>query len=145
MGVNCDACSDQQTTDFRDRNTRPKYNIPVKFKPPFRKLPELKVTTVILSYVGYEEDLNHMLQILSRNCRNFYQNWHQFLRRAVTSYEPWIKDVVEFGDEKYQADCVFPKEDQLLNFPKDTIIRLSEIRYKTSSAKGQSQFGLGGI
>ena len=98
-----------------------------------------------MSYVGYEEDLNHMLQILSRNCRNFYQNWHQFLRRAVTSYEPWVKDVVEFGDEKYQADCVFPKEDQLLSFPKDTIIRLSEIRYKTSSAKGQSQFGLGGI
>ena len=41
MGVNCDACSDQLTTDLRDTATRPKYNVPIKFKPPFRLLPDL--------------------------------------------------------------------------------------------------------
>ena len=111
MGVNCDACSDQLTTDLRDTTTRPKYNMPIKFKPPFRRLPDLQVTAVVLSYLDYEEDISMLLQILSRDCRNFYANWHQFLRRTVTSYEPWIKDVLEFGDEKYQADCVFPSED----------------------------------
>ena len=50
----------------------------------------------------------------------------------LTVWEPWIKEVAEFGDEKYTADCVYPREDQILEMPRDEIVRLSEIRYKPS-------------
>ena len=106
MGVNCDTCTDQLTTDFRDKRQM----MPAKFKPPFRQLPDPKVTAMILSYMEYEEELKWLLDHISTDSRKFLRNQHPILRKNYISYEPWIREVIEFGEAKYQADCVYPSE-----------------------------------
>ena len=60
-------------------------------------------------------------------------------------YEPWVKEVVEFGDGNFTTDCFYPRGDQLFEMPRHNgVVWVKEIRVKPSDNSGKP-FGLGGI
>ena len=144
MGVNCDACSnDNQAIDLRDQE-RPQRYPARQQRPPFRQLPDMFVTMVMLSYLGFEDEVKYLLCKISRASKRYYGLQQQILLRVLTSYEPWVKEVVEFGSKSHVADCVYPREEQLLEMPRDDIARLGEIRLWHGKGENGHQ-GLTGI
>ena len=72
MGVICDTCSDANVVDLRKERIR-QNNIPIReMKPPFGCLPNLHVTLVLLSYLGYEDEISELLHLLSKETMRYY-------------------------------------------------------------------------
>ena len=72
MGVNCDTCSDTSAVDLRDERIRQKIQPIRELAPPFKQLPNLHVTAVLLCYLGYEDDIRYILNNLSRSTKKYY-------------------------------------------------------------------------
>ena len=80
-----------------------------KVKPPFPKLPVFNVSALILSFTGYRDDMETLLNLLSHNSAK-YMAIHSNILAAFLL--PWIPDTafteVEFGGSVYDYNKIFP-------------------------------------
>ena len=107
----CDTCNDSNAVDLRQERIRTK-STPIKeMRPPIVGLPSLYVMALLLSYYGYEDEVEALLCLLSHGTTRYYKFEQKSLKRVLTAWEPWVCDVIFFGDVNYKADCVYPRED----------------------------------
>ena len=67
--------------------------------------------SLVLGYYGYFDEVIELLYLLSKSTTGYYRAEMYNLKRQVRSWEPFVTEVIFFGDEKYKADCIYPRED----------------------------------
>ena len=80
-------------------------------RPPFAGLPSQRVMSNVLSYYGYFDEVIELMYLLSKSTTRYYKLEMFALKRQIRSWEPFITEVIFFGDEKFKADCIYPRED----------------------------------
>ena len=96
----------------------------------FPKLPNAKVSAIILSYTRYEDQINALLNLLSTNSKLFASAHYDKLKGRLVKWRPRVATAIEFGHKGSKMDSLYPSKRQIREFPFDKRIRLCAIRYK---------------
>ena len=113
-------------------------------KPIFAKLPNAKVSALILSYTRYEDQVSALLNLLSRNTKLYASAHYEKLKEYLVKWRPRVATAIEFGHKGAKMDSIYPSKRQIREFAFDKRIKLNAIRYKRVS-KDDMQTTLSGI
>ena len=71
-----------------------------KVKPPFPNLAVFNVSALILAFVAYADDVEALLNLLSRRTQKYYQLHKDILSSFLVPWQPKIS-LIEFGATFY--------------------------------------------
>ena len=69
----CDTCNDSNAVDLRQEGIRTKSTPIREMRPPIAGLPSLHVMALLLSFYGYEDEVEAILHLLSRDTSRYYK------------------------------------------------------------------------
>ena len=103
----------------------------MKIKTPFPKLPSFHSSAVIISYLGYEDEIHVILQSISRNTYSYYICHRKFISAFLTPWKPEFDQAINFGQLQANWPCSHPNEQALRKLPSYKPIQLHTINYKS--------------
>ena len=113
-----------------------------KVKIPFSALQSFHATAVVLSYVGYEDQVFLLLQSINKNTYAYFMLHKIQLLGFLVKFKPEIDQAIEFGEPVEEDwDYVYPDEEKLAQLPSFKPNKLKAVNYKIASIHG----GLTGI
>ena len=102
----------------------------VKVRPPFPKLEIFNVSAIILSYMGHQDEIISLLNLLNLNTQCYAERHFEILQSFIT-WRPEITRVLSFGQtigEEEKCDSFYPNNEELLGL-KDQKMKLVAIHY----------------
>ena len=69
-----------------------------KVKPPFPMLPAFTVCASILQFVGFEDEIQALMNLLSGNTSDYFKCHKYILRGFMDNWRPEIAMMIEFGN-----------------------------------------------
>ena len=75
------------------------HNSSLKVRPPFIKLPAFNVDAIVLSYIGYEDEVFSLLCLLNKNCHLYSSSHKEVLKTFVVKYKKEITNQLEFTEK----------------------------------------------
>ena len=70
----------------------------VRNRPPLPGLPSYGITAIVLSYTGYTDEVQDLLEKLSHKTANYFIKNTHILRGALVNWNAKIVQIVEFED-----------------------------------------------
>ena len=113
--------------------------LPIKVQTPFPKLKSFLSAAIIFSYLGYEDEIKALLQLLSHKTGLYYQKHQKTLEAFLVKFNGCTANqLIEFGDFSKKWDCSFPSNAKIEENPR---IRM----FDRSKDKKATQFKLSSI
>ena len=104
--------------------------MPKKVKSPFPNLVTFHGAAVILSYLAYSDEIQKLLQRLSKNTAQYYLKHKMSLDGFLVVWHPFTaNEVIEFGNKSKKWTLAFPEKDFLSRRSRLTVLP----KYKLNS------------
>ena len=104
--------------------------LPKKVKSPFPNLVTFHGAAVILSYLAYSDEIQKLLQRLSKNTAQYYLKHKMSLDGFLVVWHPFTaNEVVEFGNQNKKWTLAFPEKEFLTRRSRLTVMP----KYKLNS------------
>ena len=95
----------------------------------FPNLPSFHAMAIVFSFVGFDDKVQVVLSQLSHKTRSYSLTHKEALQAFPSVWKPEISDILEFGDEEYGYNAVWPDEATLNKLPPNKKIKLKTICY----------------
>ena len=101
-----------------------------KVRPPFPALPAFTVSATILQFIGFEDEIQKLMNRLNRNTTQYFICHKHILRGFMDRWKPEIMTMLEFGNQDRQFDEIYPNPGELEKMPRYKRIKLEGIGFQ---------------
>ena len=70
----------------------------IRNRPPFPGLPSYNVSSLVLAFTGYADEVQDLLERLAHSTATYFETHRPILKGALVSWHAKIAEIVEFED-----------------------------------------------